>query len=203
MRRRAASVIVGSEVRSASWASRVCGSGTSRAAPTAIYSARDTATPAARLYLRTLALSTRAQLAQLVEQAAARAQRIATNPFTISALRSCDRATSERLANALVADATEIDLLALFNAEGALCGFSTRTPSGAEYAPERVQRLFDLSFANREVIQSCLRGLRTSEALEFQHRCDFAEALLDNCERAVAFSAPVRDPANGAILGVA
>ncbi len=170
---------------------------------TALYSARDTETPAERLYLRTLALTTRAQLTQLVNNAAARSRLIAANPLTIGALRACDRETTVRLANSLVADSTEIDLLALFNADGTLCGFNSHAANGVEYGAERVQQLYELSFANREVIQGCLDGARGSEQLEYQHQCDFARALLNNRERAVAYSSHVRDPATGAILGVA
>lgn len=170
---------------------------------TPLYASRDPELSSERLYLRHLTLSARARLMRTVERAAARTRLIAANPFTISALRSCDHESTTELANGLLADSTEIDLLALFNAQGALCGFSARTASGAEYQAERVQALFEHDFRGRTVIQACLSAERGREQSEYQAHCDFSGVLLDDRHRALAHSAPVRDPATGAILGAA
>lgn len=108
-----------------------------------------------------------------------------------------------RLANSLVADATEIDLLAIFNKQGDLCGFNSRRPNGDAYPPAGVEKIYDLSFASREIVQHCLRGASAEQAFEFQHECDFRRPLTENDGTAIAYSVPIRDPANGAIIGAA
>ncbi len=127
---------------------------------------------------------------------------IAESPSIIAAMQSCDRSEVTALANRLIRDTTEVDVIAVFDSKGDLCAFNSVDSFGKPYPPEGVESLFQRRFDDRPIIASCLRDMRAAPALEFQQNCDFTPALNQSVGLSVAYSVPVIDPQTGKKLGV-
>ncbi len=131
-----------------------------------------------------------------------RAHIIAESPAVVAALRTCDRTEVTALANRLIRESTEVDVIAAFDSKGDLCAFNSTDSFGKPFPPKGVESLFLRRFDDRPIIASCLRDLRATPALEFQQNCDFTPALNNSVGLSVAYSVPVIDPQSGQNLGV-
>ncbi len=152
-------------------------------------------------YVRAITDLSRARVLDRVRPAMRRAELIAHDPAVIATMRRCDRAEVAALANALVANSTELDLVAVFDKTCALCAFNTHDAQGKAFSPEGIAEVFSKSFADRPVVNSCLRGTVAKPALEFQLHCDFTPALNNSVGLSVAYSVPVLDPETQERLG--
>lgn len=153
-------------------------------------------------HVRAVAEMTRQRVLDQVRPAMERTQKIATDPAVIEAMRSCDQSAVTLVANQLVRGSTEIDLVAVFDSRGTLCGFNSEDADGRAFPSAGIAELYSKSFADRPIINSCLRADISRPALEFQLHCDFTPALNNSVGLSVAYSVPVNDPQTGARLGV-
>ncbi len=152
--------------------------------------------------VREIANITRARVLDRVLPATERTRIIARDPKVIETMRTCKQEEVTALANALVRESTEIDLVAIFDKTGALCSFNTESAEGRPFPEGGIAEVFSKSFDSRPIVQSCLRGNTSRPALEFQLHCDFTPALNNSVGLSVAYSMPVVDPADGSRLGV-
>ncbi|MCW5769478.1 MAG: response regulator [Phycisphaeraceae bacterium] len=153
--------------------------------------------------LMELGSDVRAGIARVVAPAMERTKRLAASPDVIDALRTKDAARQTAACNHAIRAATEIDAIALFNARGNIVAINTTYASGEPIAPERVARVMDMNFADRQIVQQCVKNDADRQVLEFQTSCDITPALFDSPGLSVAYSVPVRDTASGERLGVA
>ena len=152
--------------------------------------------------LRAIATITRERVMDRVRPAMERAQLIASDSRVIEAMRTCSKEEVTQLANHLIKESTEIDVLAVFDTSGTLCAFNTVDSAGRPFPSKGVEELYTKSFDSRPIITSCLRGANVKPALEFQLHCDFTPALNNSVGLSVAYSMPVNDPTSAARLGV-
>lgn len=153
-------------------------------------------------YVRSIANITRQRIHDQVAPAMRRTHIIAESPSIIAAMRSCDRLELTALANRMIRDTTEVDVIAAFDSKGDLCAFNSIDSFGKPYPPDGIDSLFRKRFDDRPIVASCLRDVRAAPALEFQQNCDFTPALNRSVGLSVAYSVPVIDPQSGAKLGV-
>ena len=141
-------------------------------------------------------------LGRVVEPAMKRTQFLATDPQIIESILSRDRAQQTKACNQAITKSTEIDAVALFDADGKIVAINTLYASGKQIQQERVDRILKLSFGARDIIQKCVKNDATSQLLEFQTTCDITPAFFDSTGLSVAYSVPVYDPKNKAKIGV-
>ncbi len=153
-------------------------------------------------YIQLVAGITRSRVLEQVRPAIKRAQLTASDPTVVDIMRRWNKAEATALANRIVRGATEVDVVALFDANGSLGAFNSCDASGMPFPAEAVADLYTKSFEQREVISSCLRGSSRKPALEFQMHCDFTPALHNSVGLSVAYSTPVIDPDSRVTLGV-
>lgn len=137
-----------------------------------------------------------------VAPAIERTRKLAGDAEVIEALRAGDSGVLTAVVNKSVTSSTEVDAIALFNAQGKIIAINTIYASGQPIAPERVARIMGMNFDGREIIQKCVRNENDGPALEFQTRCDITPAFFDSTGLSVAYTEPVRDPRSGVKLGV-
>ncbi len=144
-------------------------------------------------------------LAQGIERittpAMQRGRKIAADPWTIAALTTGNIQELTSVCDAAIANSTEIDAVALFDAQGRIVAVNTRYTDGREIPRDRVDRIMGTSFSDREIINSCVNNAARSDSLEFQTTCDITPAFFDSSGLSVAHSMPVYGP-SGAQLGV-
>lgn len=153
-------------------------------------------------HVRAMACVTRKRVFDIVHPAMKRTQLLASDPEVIEAMRTCDKESATELANRLVSFSTEVDVAAIFSANGTLCGFNSVDASGKPFPAGGIESLYAKSFLERPIVSSCLRQSVTQPALEFQLHCDFTPALHNSVGLSVAYSVPVDDPDTGLRLGV-
>ena len=146
--------------------------------------------------------SLRADLARAVRPAMDRTQKIAADPDVIAAIRAQNRERQTQACNDAIANATEIDAVALFDRTGKILAINTNYASGRPIPRDRIDRILGKSFAGREIIQGCVRNTADERVLEFQTHCDITPTLFDSSGLSIAYSVPVRDPATHAKIGV-
>lgn len=160
------------------------------------------ATDSEQSHVRSIAELTRERVLDRLRPAMARAEIIANDPVVIAAMRSCNKAEITDLANEIVRESTELDLVAVFNSKGTLCAFNTMTAKGEKFPIDGIEQIFSKIFSDVIVISSCLQGTAVKPALEFQLHCDFTPALIKSVGLSVAYSVPVLDPIDKQRLGV-
>lgn len=146
------------------------------------------------------------QLARNIERtvgpAMERTRLLAANPKIIQATQQDDIETLRALCNAAIQDATEIDAIALFNAEGEIRAINTIYADGSTIAPFRIAQVMDRDYTQTAVVRQCVKNDSREEALEFQTTCDITPALFDSSGLSVAHSAPFFDPETHQQAGV-
>lgn len=143
----------------------------------------------------------RADIVRVIQPTMDRTQALARNGEVIDAIRRGPEA-AEEACNRAVTGATEIDAIALFDADGRILAINTVYTSGLPVEDERVRRVLRTDFEERDIIRSCVRSEINSPILEFQTRCDITPALFDSSGLSVAYSVPVIDPLTGEDVGV-
>ena len=146
------------------------------------------------------------QLARNIERtvspAMERTRLLATNPEIIHAIQQDDVETLRALCNAAIQDSTEIDAIALFDAEGEIRAINTIYADGSSIAPFRIAQVMDRDYTQTAVVRQCVKNDSREEALEFQTSCDITPALFDSSGLSVAHSAPFFDPTSDKQVGV-
>ncbi len=142
------------------------------------------------------------EVGRIVRPAIERSRKLGRDPATIAALKSGDHAAITQACNAAVSDATEVDAVALFDADGKILGINSIYADGSPIDPQRVDRILNMNFDQREIVQGCVRNQASTGTLEFQTSCDITPAFFDSTGLSVAYSLPVIDPATRQRLGV-
>lgn len=146
--------------------------------------------------------SIRADIRRVVAPAIERTQKLARDPVVIEALSHGTAQAQFDICNKAISMSTEIDAIALFNADGKIVAINTIYASGKPIAPERVSRIIGTNFDHRDIIQKCVRNDAKTSLLEFQTTCDITPAFFDSTGLSVAYSTPVIDPGNGHQVGI-
>jgi PAS domain S-box-containing protein len=141
-------------------------------------------------------------LARTVGPAIERTQILARDPEIILAMQSGDSKRLTSQCNVALSRSTEIDAIAMFDADGKITAINTIYASGKPIEQWRVDRILHMSFGGRSIIKSCARNGASSHALEFQTTCDVTPAFFDSTGLSVAYSVPVLDPYTGQKIGV-
>ncbi len=146
------------------------------------------------------------QLSRSIERTVApameRTRLLASNPDIIRAMQQDDVEALRTLCNDAIRDATEIDAIALFNAEGEIRAINTHYADGSPIAPFRIAKVMERDYSQTAVVRQCVNNDHREEALEFQTSCDITPALFDSSGLSVAHSAPFYDPETGQQVGV-
>ncbi|MBX2852066.1 MAG: response regulator [Phycisphaeraceae bacterium] len=144
-------------------------------------------------------------LAQDIERATRpavqRGQIVARQPETIAALSRQDQESLTALCNRVITNATEVDAIAMYDAEGEILAINTVYSDGRPIAQNRVDRIMSRDFGERDIIMECVNNKARKELLEFQTGCDITPAFFDSSGLSVAHSVPVYDKA-GAQVGL-
>ncbi|MEO0477494.1 MAG: histidine kinase dimerization/phospho-acceptor domain-containing protein [Planctomycetota bacterium] len=144
-------------------------------------------------------------LAQDIERttrpAVERGRIVAGQPETAAALTRKDQASLTALCNRVITNATEIDAIALFDAEGKILAINTVYNDGSPIPQSRVDRIISRDFSERGIIMQCVKNEARAEMVEFQTGCDITPAFFDSSGLSVAHSVPVYDK-NGTQVGV-
>jgi len=127
---------------------------------------------------------------------------LADDPRLPEIIARHDRTAAESLANDLLAQSLELDIIAIFDHEGKLLAVNTLDHEHKPIERSRIEVLYRNDFSKRDVIQSCLADTTDKSKMEFQTKCDFTPPLFGSSGLSVAFSAPVRDVRTTARLGV-
>jgi|GEM_PF-5657709 len=144
-------------------------------------------------YVQQIGLQVRQQISSKVMPAIIRTDKLSESPQMISGLKSADKSKLTSLANKAITDATEIDVIALFDAEGKIVAINTMTTDNLPFEAEKVDQILGLSFGERDIITSCLTNNIEESSLEFQTQCDFTPILFNSSGLSVAYSTPVID----------
>ena len=141
------------------------------------------------------------QIERTVAPAIQRSRKIAANPETAHAILSGDQVSLTELCNREVCNSTEIDTVALFDAQGKILAINVVYADGSAISKARVNQVMGKSFAQRPVISRCLSNASDQEALEFQTHCDITPAFFDSIGLAVAHTVPIFDPSTQDKIG--
>jgi len=119
-----------------------------------------------------------------------------TSPELIDAISRLDVPLMTDICNRMIKNSTEIDAIALFDARGKIVAVNSEFSDGTAIPVERVERVLDADFSNRQIIARCLNNEAKKEILEFQTNCDITPAFFDSSGLSVAHSIPVFDGKN-------
>ncbi|MEK6703170.1 MAG: ATP-binding protein [Planctomycetota bacterium] len=143
-----------------------------------------------------------ADIERAVAPAMARTRMLASSPEIRAAIRSGDRDALTSACNRAITASTEIDAVALFDAQGAIIAINSVYADASPIPADRVDRILSMSFAKRDIIMRCTNNSTHEEVLEFQTGCDITPAFFESSGLSVAHSVPVYDEADGRQLGV-
>ena len=141
-------------------------------------------------------------VSRVVDPAIDRTEKVSDNAELQQALLAGDAESITTLLNEQILNATEVDVMAVFDAQGDILAISNVYPDGRSVPQERVDRVMGKSMRDRPIIESCATNQATGLILEFQTNCDITPAYFDSTGLSVASSAPIRDPHTGKIIGV-
>ncbi|MBX3390605.1 MAG: PAS domain S-box protein [Phycisphaeraceae bacterium] len=127
---------------------------------------------------------------------------LSNSPRLPEVIRRHDRAAAEALANELLANSLELDIVAIFDAEGRLLGVNSEDHEHRPIERSRLEALYQGDFSKRDVIQRCLSDKSRESRMEFQTHCDFTPPIFGSSGLSVAYSAPVNESGSSAHLGV-
>lgn len=142
------------------------------------------------------------QIENVVRPAIEETRRLANHGVIRDSLQNPDREQSEQVCNRFIVDSDYIDTLALFDFAGEIVGINSVYTDGQPIDSDRVRKVLEKDFSEREIISNCLRNSKAEEALEFQVGCDITPAFFDSTGLAIACSVPVFDSAGRQQLGV-
>jgi len=140
------------------------------------------------------------EIERVTTAAISRTRIVARDPELAAALRAPDRSALTTLCNRSLRQATEVDAIAIFDADGRLLAISTIHADGRPVPEERVAMVMAHDFRGDAIIASCLGDLG-DEVLQFQTGCAITPAYFDSVGLSVAHSVPVIDD-DGATIGV-
>ncbi len=138
---------------------------------------------------------------RLTVPAMQRGQKLAQSAALVDALRDNNAERITRLCNQAIQHATEIDAIAVFDAEGEIVAINTVYSDGNVIPDDRVARIMTRDYSERGIIMQCVKNSSRQEILEFQTGCDITPALFDSSGLSVAHSVPLYDAA-GVQVGV-
>jgi len=138
----------------------------------------------------------------MAAQGLAKTNALALDPRLPGVIAAGDRGAAELLANDLLRGSLELDIVAIFDAEGALLAINTIGHDGVPVPAEGVQKIYAADFSQRGVIQGCLRDVTSKSRMEFQMQCDFTPPYFGSSGLSVAFSAPVSMAGDAGRAGV-
>lgn len=144
--------------------------------------------------------SLRDDVGRLIAPAVSRVEKIAGDPRTLAGL--ANRTSAQQLCDYAIRDSTEIDAVALFDADGEILAINSIYANGAPIARERIDRVLHADYTSREIIQTCVRNDVQEAVLQFQTDCDITPALFDSTGLSVAYSVPIIDPKTGRRAGI-
>ncbi len=132
----------------------------------------------------------------------AKTQALAQDPRLAGVIAAGDRKGAEAFANELLRGSLELDIVAIFDAQGLLLAVNTLDHEGKPVPASGLNDIYGADFSQRGVVQGCLRETSDASRIEFQTKCDFTPAFFGSSGLSVAFSAPVADKAVGSRAGV-
>ncbi len=138
-----------------------------------------------------LAQVTLANIERVVQPAIDRTRKLSRHTPVAEALQRKDRDALTRIANEAVQHATEIDVVAVFDAAGSIVAINDTFSDGQVIDAERVNTVMGQSFDGRDIVQSCLNNSAATDVLEFQTDCDITPAYFDSTGLSVAYSVPI------------
>ncbi|MGH1365798.1 MAG: response regulator [Calditrichia bacterium] len=153
-------------------------------------------------HVQQIGLQIRQQISSRVSPAIIRTNKLSVNSQLINGLKSGDKTLLTNLANREITDATEIDVIALFDNKSNIVAINTVMTDSLVFEPQKVDEILKLSFLEREIITSCLTNNIEEASLEFQTQCDFTPILFNSSGLSVAYSTPVIDNKTGENVGV-
>src|SRR5262249_30258645 len=92
----------------------------------------------------------RGDIARLVEPAMRRTEKLASDEPVIAALGACDKPRLTAACNEAITAATEVDAIALFDADSRIVALNTVYASGETIEPARIARVLDTDFSARK-----------------------------------------------------
>ena len=153
-------------------------------------------------HMRDLAGGMAGDIASLADDGIAKTNALAADPRVAAVIANGDRGAGERLANELLQQSLELDIVSIFDGDGRLLAVNTVGHDGKPVREAGLRALYAADFSGRDVVQECLRNDSTRSAMEFQTHCDFTPALYGSSGLSVAMSAPVVSGAHGERVGV-
>jgi PAS domain S-box-containing protein len=146
---------------------------------------------ASEVQMRDLAGELAKDVRDLADRGSAKTRSLAADPRLLAVLREGRREEGEALANELLRQSLELDIVALFNGGGTLLAVSTLRHDGTTVPRTKIEQLYAGDYSQRGVVQSCLTSTATESSTEFQTSCDFTPPYFGSSGLSVAFSAPV------------
>lgn len=128
-----------------------------------------------------------------VRPAIERGRIFAESQDIIRALKRRDSRELTEICNVAIRASTEVDAIALFNADGEIAAINSVYADGTPVDQERIERVIRRDYSERPIITNCLNNDARAEALEFQTGCDITPAYFDSSGLSVAHSVPVID----------
>ncbi|HYF15745.1 MAG TPA: ATP-binding protein [Phycisphaerales bacterium] len=153
-------------------------------------------------HMRDVASEVSADVRDLASRGLAKTNALALDPRVRAVIARGDRSEAERLANDLLAQSLELDIVAIFDASGSLLALNTVGHGGVPIPREKLDVLYNADFSARGVVQGCLRDRTVETQMEFQTACDFTPPIFGSSGLSVAFSAPVPGAGEGERAGV-
>ncbi len=141
------------------------------------------------------------EVQHIATAAGARGRMISRKPALIAALQTGDRAALTTVCNDAIRNATEIDVVAVFDAAGKILAMNTLHADGSVVDPSRVEKVLNRDFTARSVVKNCVNSNSSTDVFEFQSMCDITPAIFDSSGLSMAHSVPVVDD-TGSRIGV-
>ena len=151
--------------------------------------------------IKTQCLDLKRTIVSAISPALAKTESISESPEVKNALSLGVSSNLQSLANEIIRESTEVDVIAFFNSEGSIVACNSVDFSGKEYDEDRIRQVMTADFSKTEVVTSCLFNETKSKQLEFQLSCDFSPVYFLSSGLAVAYSVPIFDQENNNLIG--
>ena len=105
--------------------------------------------------------------------------------------------------NSTIKNATEIDIVAVFNGKGMIQAINNVYHDGTKISQDKIDTIMGVPFEKKaRFIKECLNNQYTDPALEFQTTCKLTSTFYDSSGIAVAYSLPIIDKLTKEKIGV-
>ena len=144
-----------------------------------------------------------AVLKQAIQPAIERTHIIENSGELHQSLKSNKKYKLTEIMNKTVKNATEIDIVAVFNGQGKIQAINTIYHDQSPVPQDKIDKIMKVPFEKKaRFIKECLNNENKNPALEFQTTCKLTSTYYDATGIAVAYSLPVIDKITNERIGV-